>query len=1076
MKNQRTFVIGCVVILILLVALAIIGGVILATQVPDVSAQVPPNAAPMTITIARPLNGSHWTLDAFVPVDVVVTSEQPITTLEYWVDGALVDTQTPATDSARVWAEWTWVLGVEGGHSLIVRATAADGQIGTSNAIHVEATPPVGYNVLVPVDEGDTVESLAEAYDTTPEEIAAQNPGLDPGGGLVPGGQVLIPQAPFAMPPVGAAEPPPMPQGPVQPVGNKPPSRIGFWLGNLSGSAQAAPAAPELSYGITGCRVDLVLVDKSNDESGFFVYRIDGDSSAFRRIATLEANDGSLPLQYSDEELGESNHRDYYVAAFNGAGEAPSNPIRVDITDPACQPEGSNGLKVEEEDVILPQAMDAVYFYASINGGQYDRFPVDPRDFLIPAKDRVSYQPIIDAQLSKAPPTVEELDLEVWGWVDGTLVEVGRLHLSPAFTSLTMCSLGKYCSGDVGSTYRDTHARVAWDKEDRRHTFYWTTTAPDATGGQWQISLRPFSEGSELDATSLVATGHVEKSAGEQFMVDFREVEQEFPYYSSCNKIMAAILDQLNGQPSPCMLYTRIIPMAGNQPAGEPSNVVTIEYGPSEPIQIFIEDRLPNRYKVEIESFSLEKSPTLAGWGCVYIKELPPYQQVEDYYIRSAMTGGMDKSRENAQQDYAKWQAYMDRNEALCPMSYTPPDDDGSWMQDLGEAFEAFAGTVKDTWNLVVEAFNQAKAGLVDLAAQLIDALPGLSCNDVCRAGLRAGLEMAIAAYTGMPPSLPNFDELMDKGIDYAVELAAAEAGVPCSGECATLLREGLKDIVADLKQNRSVSQPGCVSQEVAHAWFHELLCLPPGVVTEPAPGSIYEPATVVVRVSRPSPDPLAYKQVAYEYDGQPAYAVKLTFTATNDQLVGQTLTYYYKYGGPPLPDICSSELIALGIYANEEEREICREKRLTMRLPVTEPLRGQVLRTEIIPVPPLKPGETTTIPVTLERAGGYLIPEHAAKLDEWVKRWKLAVLYNDPDGSVAMTYDTGQPTAGNWTDWQYLYYGATIEAKAEVVCLNLSEPGSFGLSLPGPDSVLMPCGSEASVVVQETTPIWWLP
>jgi hypothetical protein len=410
----------------------------------------------------------------------------------------------------------------------------------------------------------------------------------------------------------------------------------------------------------------------------------------------------------------------------------------------------------------------------------------------------------------------------------------------------------------------------------------------------------------------------------------------------------------------------------------------------------------------------------------------------------------------------------MDRNEPLCPMKYTPPGVDSSALEDLWEGIGAFPGALKDAWNLIVDGFNQIKSGLVDEAARLIDALPGLSCNDACRAGLKTGLEMAIAAYTGIPPSLPNFDELMDKGIDYAIELAAAEAGVPCSGQCASSLRNGLKNLVTDLKQNSSMSQPGCVSQDVAHAWFHEPLCLAPGVISDPMPGSMYEPATVVVRVSRPSPDPLAYRQIAYEYEGQPAYAVKLTFTATNDRLVGQTLTYHYKYTGDPIPEFCSGgPFNPQGSF----DPEICLNKHLTMEIPVTEPLHGQVLWTKLIPVPSLQPGQTITIPVALEQAR-YLIPEHAAKLEEWMTKWHIGL--KDRTTNIDATYNV--MLSADQTDWRYLYYGSTIEAKAEIVCLSLSQPSLIGQSVPGADSVLVPCGSEHSVIVQETTPMAWLP
>jgi hypothetical protein len=108
-----------------------------------------------------------------------------------------------------------------------------------------------------------------------------------------------------------------------------------------------------------------------------------------------------------------------------------------------------------------------------------------------------------------------------------------------------------------------------------------------------------------------------------------------------------------------------------------------------------------------------------------------------------------------------------------------PKSDD--WLDDVGDAFGDLGDALGDSVNWVSNAWDDVKAFAVDTVA---DRLPG--CNDKCRMALAAGLEAGLAAM-GVPPSIPNFDQLSQAGKGYLVQTLAEQAsqstGVPVPPE-----------------------------------------------------------------------------------------------------------------------------------------------------------------------------------------------------------------------------------------------------------------------------------------------------
>jgi hypothetical protein len=99
--------------------------------------------------------------------------------------------------------------------------------------------------------------------------------------------------------------------------------------------------------------------------------------------------------------------------------------------------------------------------------------------------------------------------------------------------------------------------------------------------------------------------------------------------------------------------------------------------------------------------------------------------------------------------------------------------DDSSWWGDLWKAicdfFSDLVDLVAKVVNWVSAAYNGLKEGLINFVA---DDIPGL--KDVIEAAVDIGL-----GAMGIPPTLPNFDELAHGGLDYLAATALDEAGVP---------------------------------------------------------------------------------------------------------------------------------------------------------------------------------------------------------------------------------------------------------------------------------------------------------
>lgn len=463
MKNWKLGM-GCfVVLLILLVG----GGVAFWFLAPDVEEQFPPGIRSAIITVTTPLNGATLPMNSFTSVQAEVIGMTPITMLELWVDGAPAQSKINSDKSNQFSTFWTWTPTKEGEHVLFVRATDAQQRVTTSNVVRVTSSKAA--NDVIKVDyqpkPGDTLPSVAQNFNTTPQQIVDLNPELDQNKPLTPGQNIDVPAEIPSSPPAGGdstgeppsnggdATTPPADEGEPAPSGNEPtedapknpPSKFCVWLPwvcNPGGSFNfnVAPKAPKLGVQVKGCDVKLVISDRSNNEIGFFIYRADAISHDFKRIATLDAHGGTTLFGYVDQQM--FGHVTYYISSFNKWGESPSKYVKVEIENPVCATPDWTAIGIQNGKLKVKEPVEKVYCYLSVNNGPWTRIPPNQNAFLEPKNGEFDMSDYLKKLApTKAGDTVK-LALQCWGWKGNTLVYLGETETTIK-KGLVQIDLGK---------------------------------------------------------------------------------------------------------------------------------------------------------------------------------------------------------------------------------------------------------------------------------------------------------------------------------------------------------------------------------------------------------------------------------------------------------------------------------------------------------------------------------------------------------------------------------------------------------------------------------------------------------
>jgi hypothetical protein len=142
-------------------------------------------------------------------------------------------------------------------------------------------------------------------------------------------------------------------------------------------------------------------------------------------------------------------------------------------------------------------------------------------------------------------------------------------------------------------------------------------------------------------------------------------------------------------------------------------------------------------------------------------------------------------------------------------------DGGGSFLDIAGSLITGTVNAFGVGVNFLADVYNGAVDAAKELAYDFILTTPGLGqlCDahpDECRKGVEIGVSHGLMAM-GLPPSLPNWDQLKGEGIDYLAGVIGdqleEETGVP-SGVTALVLKELATRVVIDLSNKRGGSDP----------------------------------------------------------------------------------------------------------------------------------------------------------------------------------------------------------------------------------------------------------------------------
>lgn len=168
-------------------------------------------------------------------------------------------------------------------------------------------------------------------------------------------------------------------------------------------------------------------------------------------------------------------------------------------------------------------------------------------------------------------------------------------------------------------------------------------------------------------------------------------------------------------------------------------------------------------------------------------------------------------------------------------LDFTPQPEHKSWWEKAWDAITDFFGSMveylKAIVNWVSAAYADFKSGLINI---VVSALPS-SLQGPLRVALTAMVDYGLASI-GIPPSLPNFDDLAGMGTDYLATMAMQQAGVPAD----SLTEYGLNELsgkVADaLEESSGKGSPNPMNWD-----FIEL-----------DPDYLYRPAYLLVELYNP--------------------------------------------------------------------------------------------------------------------------------------------------------------------------------------------------------------------------------
>ncbi|MCA9826255.1 MAG: hypothetical protein KC479_12645 [Dehalococcoidia bacterium] len=301
--------------------------------------------------------------------------------------------------------------------------------------------------------------------------------------------------------------------------------------------------------------------------------------------------------------------------------------------------------------------------------------------------------------------------------------------------------------------------------------------------------------------------------------------------YDSASQSRVSVLPAFSVPP--ITFYFRALPMKNGQILGPASNTVILRWlgpydGPdlanSEVLDceqtpdhfacVAWESQVPN-YTVAIASYHGFIAAVEGHWSCFIVTETTTVK----YAVGSI----------------ASFDFTFNAGDRLCPPKPKEPS-----------FFEAIVNFVVDAVNWVASTYKDLKDGVISFVSNFV---PAALCNKSC---LGALLDVGLVAL-GIPPSLPNFDQIMNEGLDYLAASVVEEIGIP--KEIQDLAAGPAKDLAIEefKKAAEAEIKKGVAAgiAEMQRSLAAEVSWIPNEVPIKPDPLGSYQPPMVTLLVTR---------------------------------------------------------------------------------------------------------------------------------------------------------------------------------------------------------------------------------
>jgi len=502
------------------------------------------------------------------------------------------------------------------------------------------------------------------------------------------------------------------------------------------------------------------------------------------------------------------------VGPESGAPPAPPKGPLPDLDeDPSLifpilfNTDASPGFVFIDGKVVPAQAVDSLYLYVSLDGeSPWRRIPNDPMTFLSPQVGGFDISAYLDLAALESSPETHSLDVEAWGWQGGTLIPLGKYYgligggLTGWPPSETQLQILTHTIAGIPQYAHETN--LVGESANRVVDFNWSTASPPIFV-LWQVSDEPFPPEFSMSPNGLVDDDLKwgAASGNGNFKIDFRKFLKYEGFGNIFDQIGNAfgeaadwVSDAVGGSPAdngpqktypaslPVTFYVRIVTLSSEGKL--PSNTVVVRYLPSGEVLAEASPQGPV-YEVSIAGYT-------------------PFRPKDPAYKACTMTT-QDITFNAIAGEAGKIPAGTLR--CGCPgVKCSSGDKSCGWDVGchIGKGFNALAEGIKWVANAVVEVgeffvdvYNDAKSFVINAVASFACAWSETEQERAaCELAINVAVNVAITAFTGLPPDIPNLERLFDEGLEYAIAAGVAQAtGFDCDKTCRDLLKKGVQGL-----------------------------------------------------------------------------------------------------------------------------------------------------------------------------------------------------------------------------------------------------------------------------------------